>query len=110
MTKKFREGSMGAADEKASRRFLIVATIIVLVIMSMVFIGFPKTYLHDPWYKRSGTVAHIFSFISFLGCIAFMWFGKDWTWGERGGKEYGIISGLLLVLGIILSAGFNFSL
>lgn len=114
MAKKFREGSMGAAEQKSTRKFLIVATIIVAFIMSMIFLGVPRTFFRDYYINSGGgfwgTAAHVSSFISFLGCIVFMWFGKDLTWGEKGGWQYGVISGILLVAGILLSAGFNFTL
>lgn len=106
---KFPKGSMGAADQKSSRNFNIVATIVILLLMSMIYLDFPHTYLND-WYRRAGTITNIVSVFPFLGAIYTLWFLGDTTYGEDGGKQYGHIVLGLVALGILISAGFNFSL
>ena len=106
---KFRKGSMGAADAKSEKIFLTAATVIVCFVMSMIYFNAPHTFLND-WHKAAGAFWRYVSIIPFLGCIGFMWFGKDLTWGESGGKQYKLISILLLALGILCACGWSFDL
>lgn len=48
----YRPGSMGAADEKSERRFVIGATIIGLVIAALYVI--PNGFYFHQWYKEAG--------------------------------------------------------
>lgn len=101
---------MGAAEQKSAKRFYIGAAIIIAVIMSMIYLNFPSTFLHTVYYVRSGTVAHIVSVILFIACYGFIVKGSGIMFDEKSGGNYGLIAGGLLALAIAMSAGFNFSL
>lgn len=106
---KFRKGSMGAADEKSAKRFLIGATIIVSLIFSMVYLNFPHTFLND-YHRAAGSFWKVVGVFPFIGSVGFMWFGRETTWGEKGGWQYGAISIGLLALGIFCGCGWTFDL
>lgn len=107
--KNFRKGSMGAADKKSEKLILIGATVVVLLILSMLYFNFPHTFFND-WHKSAADFWKYTGWIPLAASIGWMWFGKDVTFGEKGGKEYGLISILLIVLGICMSCGWNFDL
>lgn len=109
-TTKPRPGSMAEADHKSTRLFLIGAGIVIAIIMSMVYLNFPSTFLHTVYYARSGAVAHIASGVLFAACYYFIYTGWKASWGEKSGGSYGLIAVVLLALAIATSAGFNFSL
>jgi len=100
---------MREADDKAARNFLIVATVVVAIIFSMVYLDLPHTYLND-WHKKASAFWKVTGVLPFLGSVYFMWFQKDTTWGEKGGWQYGVISIGLLALGIFMGCGWTFDL
>ena len=100
---------MKEADDRSAKRFMIGATIIVALIFSMIYFNFPHTYLND-WHRAAGGFWKVVGVFPFIGCVLFMWFGKELTWGEQGGKQYGLISILLLIFGVLSACGWNFDL
>jgi len=101
---------MGDADRASAKRFYIGSAIVIAIVMSMIYFNLPSTFLHNVYYVRSGTVAHIVSLILFIACYFFIIKGSGIAFGEKSGGSYGLIIAVLLGLAIATSAGFNFAL
>ena len=101
--------TMREADDKAARNFKIAATVVVSLIFSMIYFNLPHTFLND-YHKAAGTFWQIAGVVPFLACVGFMWFGSELTFGEKTGWQYGVISVVLLALGIFMSCGWTFDL
>lgn len=106
---KFREGSMGAADQKTLKTAKIIMAIVSVIFILLTFAGLFHTYLHM-WMKKAGTAANVFGFIFFLASFAPLAFQARIT--DKTQKEglFYIIWFICILLGVVVSCGFNFTL
>ena len=110
MKNNYPKGSMGEAEAQSTKRFLIVAAIIIVIIFSMVYLGVPHTNL-IVWHRKASMFWKVVGVIPFAGSIIFLALGRDATATESGsGGTYGLIAIGLVALGILCGCGWNFDL
>lgn len=101
MSKKWREGSAGAAEEKQERIALIAVTVLT-VLAWLCFAAF-NTDAHA-FFKRASTFDNIGGSLVSLGSAGYMWWAvKNYVDGKR--FVYWLIA---LGIGLCWSCGFNF--
>lgn len=104
MAKQFRESSMGAADQKSDKTFMIVAAIIYLLII-LTLLGVWNTFFHG-YYDRAPAIANVLGILCIIASYGALYTSSNsGKWGWRL-----FIIGILLVGGIALACGFNFDL
>lgn len=111
MTKKFRKGSMGAADERTAKLVLIVFSVIFAVIYSLFFFDIGGNFFHDyflrasPWSKIVGIVL--------IGVQYFLMWVKLRDWNNETGSRFSVEQYVLYLLTAVIMAflgGFDFGL
>lgn len=103
--KNYPKGSMGAAEQKGTKIFLICASLVYALILALLL--FIPNYLHD-FVLRAPVAANIIGVIVVLVSLGLIWV---WSYHEVDSRTWRwlVILGLL-VLGICIACGFNFSL
>lgn len=102
MATEFRKGSMGAADQKSSKTFLIVAGGVYLLILLVLFVF--NTDLHK-FALRAGAILNILGFIMIVASYGVLYMAAKKETGKAG---YIAAIAILLILGICTACGFNF--
>lgn len=105
----WRPGSMGAADEKANRRFFIAGIITIILLALIAYTPIGNWYPYELM-KRNTSWTKWFGVLSFVLSIVAMIKLKDYPFGSRSGWVYGFIVLAFIFLGFGLAAGFDFSL
>jgi hypothetical protein len=106
MGRKYRPGSMGAAEQKSNKRWAIGTGIIALLVFLAFFVF--KTDMHEA-VKKANLFCNIAGFIVTLAGFAISAFA-NWIIDQFEADGAGVsFAGFALVgLGLMLSAGFNF--
>lgn len=107
MKRTYREGSQGAAEQKANKTFVLVAGIIYLLVV-LCFVAFP-TYMRD-CFQRAPLIVNILGLAMVGGSYFMVYNSSEQILPSQSGHWYWIVCVLLLVLGLCLSCGFQFSL
>lgn len=112
MSKQFRPGSMGAADQKANRRFVIGAAVLILLIALLCYLplGIGSINFFYLWHENAKSGAKHFAFIPFALAFLMCYFSNKTTFPEKSGSGYWILVLLFVAAGIGLSSGFVFDL
>jgi hypothetical protein len=103
--RKFREGSMGAAEQKYHRRFRIGVAIVAALVLSAFFVF--KTDMHDA-VKTASRFCNVFGFIVTIIGFAVSGYCEEiadqFNWEGKGVASAGLG---LVGLGLLISTGFN---
>jgi len=103
------KSSAWSVDQQVKRNFKVVATAVILLIFAALYLNLGHTYFYQ-YQVRSGFWFDVFSFVSFGGALALLWFSDYF---EAKGLPAGIFGFAVLVLiglGIGFAAGFDFNL
>lgn len=105
MARKFRPGSMGAAEQKYHRNFRIGVAIVAALVLSLFFVF--KTDMHDA-VKTASRFCNIAGFIITLAGFAVSGYCEELA-DKFNSEGKGIAAGglALIGLGLLISVGFN---
>ncbi len=101
----YRPGSMGAAEKKSTKKFLIGAGVVYLIILLLLW-GVIPTYMHQ-YFKRADFLLNLIGIIAILGSFYMIYSAT-----KKGEAKVSYIIGafILLAFGICCACGFNFDL
>jgi hypothetical protein len=99
--KKYRDGSMGAAEARSTKRIAIGSSILALILLCVVYLGNNDL---NAFMQRAGRFDQVVGFLAFAASGVVVWYAreKDWTGGRTGAVWF-----VCLLLGFCFSAGFN---
>lgn len=109
MATQFREGSMGASEQKSTRNFMVGAGVILLIFALLLYFNVGNTFL-GRLQNNGGTGLAFLSLIPFAAACYILWTG--YQTGDLGkNPTFKIIAVLLLIiLTACIACGFNFDL
>lgn len=105
----WREGSMGAAEQKGYWKLCGGISIILVLIYSVMYFNLFNTYFHL-YYLRAGFAAHLVSWVCALGSIFYAWKMPDGEAAGLSGKASTWLMVGLLIAALLFGFGFNLDL